>query len=325
MNNGFEKHEEGRRLRIGDEVQFRQSAEVVSLAIGLARALNSQPQQQLEHAWKLIEAAREIVAPLMSEEEIAMRAVMQSGGSKEALAQWLEAREKAQQVPYESLISDAPAGQKPTEITNPFWTEDSGPNQPQTWIWRKLTPEGFREAVDRFVTYESAVTRGQIDSQLGDPELGHRKRLSDSKLGRRKRLTTWFQHGPPLLRLLDSMETVCGDIPYVIRYSKHARQGVHKAKEHSHLAHTAERIVFRIIQNADLYKSEDRRTRLLDEWEEIAATRWKEIIIYTLNEERGLPLSLVWRIDESRRRGASERSLRGAKTRQLQSSQEPTS
>jgi len=306
---GFgEQRQELRKLRIEDEVQFGQSAEVVRIAVELAQVRNTQPEEELEHAWKLIAAAREIVAPLLSAEERAMHEVIKSGGSQEALAQLLEARGKAQMIPYEDLISNTtPAGQ-PTQIVNPFWHENSGPDQPRTSTWRKLTLEGFHEAVERFVTHQSALTRRQIDSELAQ----------------QKRLTTWFQHGPTLLTLLNSIETVCADVPYVVRYAKDARQGVIKAQKYSHLALRAERIVFRIIRNANLHESEERRKRLLNEWEEISATRWKDMIILTLNAEGGLPSTLVWRIDESRRRGASERSRRGAKTRQLKSSKERT-
>src|SRR4051794_22378386 len=110
MNNGFGEHigfgehEELRKIRIGDQNQFIQAVEVARFANELACRQNTPVEDELGHAWTVIQAARDIVAPPMSELEAAKRSLIEGGGSKDALAKMFQARENADRVPCENLI-----------------------------------------------------------------------------------------------------------------------------------------------------------------------------------------------------------------------------
>lgn len=296
-----DQNEKDRELRIGG-AEFVQAAEVARLAVALAGLSGTKPEEELHHAWQLIESARDIVAPIMPEIEAAARAILRDGGNAERLTRSLRALEKADMIPYEGLIGEpGGAGQKSTPISYSYFDEKSGTEIQQTARWRKLTLEGFRDAVVRFADYSCRASRKTIDTQLAE----------------KKPLTEWFQRAPHLSVVLDAVEKFCGDVPLVVQLAKNARPAIEEAMKNPDRAMNAERMVFQAVDNAKLHEPK-RRKSVLDQWEKDARTESEEAIMRQLQKGRALPIKIVWQINESRHRGTSERSRRGAATKRKQ-------
>jgi hypothetical protein len=305
------------------ETRISEDAEVERVAAKLARLNKTQLEIERERVRKLLDESK-VTA---SVEHQTMREEIESRGScsDETLETFISAKLKPKMIPYESLISKAPtakkktsleektkAGEKAIPIVNPFWNKNSDSDTARIATWTKLTKEGFDEAVDKFVTHETATMRKQIDLQLAKP-----KKRGPAVARRGGKWVLMFAQSPTFLSLIDSVREMCEDVPFVARFANPTQRAIEIAKEFGQprAAIRAKRMVFRIISNAGLHDAPTRRKQLLDLWEEEARAHRKDAIIQELNKQRSLPSSIVWQINESRQRGASMRSKHAAETK----------
>ena len=287
-----------RELRV-PQPEFGQAAQLVRIAVELARENNTKTDEELQHAWALVQQAREIIAPTLSEVEATEAAAVADGASDESINALFGAITNESLVRYDDLISETVgAGQASVELRAPIRRDESlRILDPAAFTWKKMTWEGFTEAVGRVTAQQFAAGGQSLNAAL----VGNKGATAAFS-----RATPWMT----LSLLADLLKEHFPDVPDV----KRALETWSAIKD----GFEAERVLYDCLEHCN-WADATQGTAFLDEWEQRGADHWQRSILAEFRAERTLRLGLVWNIFLARKGGAKARSASAAATRKSRS------
>jgi hypothetical protein len=173
--------------------QFRQAAEVARLAVELSKANGGETHSKLAKAWELIQQAREIVAPTLTEREMRAKRVEDTfneaarvGGTRDAIVKHIDARLAAARIDSGDLIGEpGESGQPEIDIWNSNWLDgETGwhAQKPVNTNWKRMTREAFKDLLGGFARAKYPDSREEATRCVNGvlEELKNKGSLSDS-------------------------------------------------------------------------------------------------------------------------------------------------
>ena len=190
------------------------------------------------------------------------------------------------------------AGQASVELRAPIRRDESlRILDPAAFTWKKMTWEGFTEAVGRVTAQQFAAGRQSLNAAL----VGNKGATAAFS-----RATPWMT----LSLLADLLKEHFPDVPDV----KRALETWSAIKD----GFEAERVLYDCLEHCN-WADATQGTAFLDEWEQRGADHWQRSILAEFRAERTLRLGLVWNIFLARKGGAKARSASAAATRKSRS------